>query len=264
MLLAAPLGLLLPAPLRAADKPAADDAQASEDAGAAKPPAEADKRGPVPENAAAALVRATAAYEYGDLNQVVEAARPVAEGLLPASPYEQAQAFRMLGIGLYLTNRPVGAETAFTELLRKDPAARLDPTTTRPELVAFFENIRRQQLNRQRRLIWNFIPPVGQFQNEESTKGWIILSVGVASLATAATTKYLLEKWQVNPGHTFPGHEGSAPTLKAVNWIATGVLAATYIYGVFDGLIGYSRPLEDSQPKVTFKVFPEGGVGFAF
>jgi hypothetical protein len=261
MILAAPLGLLWPAPVWAADKPAEDDAPAGDDADAAQAP---DKRNPVPENAAASLVRATAAYEYGDMNQVVEAARPVAEGLLPATPYEQAQAFRMLGIGLFLTNRPVGAETAFTELLRKDPTARLDPTTTRPELVAFFENIRRQQLTRQRRLIWNFIPPVGQFQNEESTKGWIILSVGVASLAAAATTKYLLVKWQVNPGSTFPGHEGTAPTFKAVNLIATGVLAATYVYGVFDGLIGYSRPLEDSQPKVAFKVFPEGGVGFAF
>jgi hypothetical protein len=264
MILVALLGLLLPVPLLAADEPAEDDAQASDDANAAEVPDKPDKRNPLPENAAAALVRATAAYEYGDMNQVVEAARPVAEGLLPASPYEQAQAFRMLGMGLYLTNRPMGAETAFTELLRKDPSARLDPTTTRPELVAFFENIRRRELTRQRRLIWNFIPPVGQFQNEESTKGWIILSVGVASLATAGTTSYLLNKWEVNPGYQQLGHEGTAPTLKAVNWIATGLLAATYVYGVFDGLIGYSRPLEDSPPSVAFKVFPEGGIGFAF
>jgi len=264
MILAAPPGLLLPAPLLAADLPADDDTQAGEAADAAKTPAKTDKPSPVAENAAAALVRAAAAYDYGDMNQVVEAARPVAEGLLPASPYEQAQAFRLLGIGLFLTNRPRGAETAFTELLRKDPHVRLDATTTRPEVVAFFENIRRQQLTRQRRLIWNFIPPVGQFQNEESTKGWIILAVGVASLATAGTTSYLLNKWEVNPGHTYPGHEGSAFPVKAVNWIATGVLAATYVYGVFDGIIGYSRPLEDSKPSVAFKVFPEGGVGFAF
>ena len=74
----------------------------------------------------------------------------------------------------------------------------------------------------------------------------------------------MLTKWEVNPGYQQLGHESTAPTLKAVNWIAAGVLAAAYLYGVFDGLVGYSRPLEDNQPSVSFKVFPAGGVGFAF
>ncbi len=214
-----------------------------------------------PATAAAALLQAAAAYEYGDMNQVVEAARPVAEGLLPSSPDEHARSLRLLGMGLYLTNRPRGAETAFTELLREEPHARLDPTNTRPELVAFFENLRRQQYARQRRLIWNFIPPVGQFQNEDNAKGWVILAVGVASFGTALTTDYLLHSWE-QPGHTFPGHPAKA--VRAVNWISTGVLAATYLYGVIDGIIGYSRPLDDSKSSVAFKVFPEGGVGFSF
>lgn len=224
-----------------------------------QPPA--DQRAPVPENAAAALSRASAAYEYGDMNQVVEAARLVTEGLVPASPSEQAQGFRLLGIGLYLTNRPMGAATAFTELLRRDPKARLDPTTTRPEVVAFFENLRRQEMTRQRRAIWNFIPPLGQFQNEENAKGWAILSVGVVSLATAGTADYLLHRWH-QPGDTYSVAKSTARTARTVNWIATGVLAATYIYGVVDGLVGYSRPIDER--KLSFRVFPEGGVGFAF
>ena len=49
------------------------------------------------------------------------------------------------------------------------------------------------------------------------------------------------------------------------NWISTGVLAATYIYGVFDGLIGYARPLDDIKPHVSLTVSPQGaGLGFAF
>ena len=272
---AALVGLAAPAPLVAkeASEPSPGTASAEEagkaaaDAStAARPEGEAEAHGPMPKNAAAALVRATAAYEYGDMNQVVEAARPVAEGLLPATPTQQVQAFRLLGIGLYLTDRPTGAELAFTELLRKDPKARLDPTTTRPELVAFFENLRRQQLTQQRserRIIWNFIPPVGQFQNEENTKGWIVLGVGVASLATAGTTAYLLHSWK-QTGNTYGSHQSIAGQVRDANWIAVGVLAATYVYGVFDGLIGYSRPLEDGKPSVALKVFPEGGVGFAF
>jgi hypothetical protein len=269
-------GTVTPAPLLAAEKPAGpasdDEAErpAKEDnspedsARAPNAGTKARARAPLPADASAALLRARAAYDYGDMNQVVEATRPVAEGLLPGTPDEQEQSFRLLGIGLYLTNRPRGAETAFIELLRKDPYARLDPTTTRPEVVAFFENLRRQQLARHRRIIWNFIPPVGQFQNEENTKGWIILSVGVASLAAAGTTTYLLHTWE-QPGHTYGSHQSAAGPVKTANWIAVGVLAATYVYGVFDGLIDYSKLVEESKPSVSLKFFPQGGgLGFAF
>jgi len=222
----------------------------------------------LPQDAGAALVRASAAYEYGDMNQVVESARPVAEGLLPATGEEQIQAFRLLGIGLYLTNRPLGAETAFTELLRKDPRARLDPTSTRPELVAFFESLRHQQMARQRstrKLYWNFIPPVGQFQNDDHVKGWIVLGVGVAAAATATASDILLNKWEHKPGNTYGTHQPVADPLKTVNWIAVGALCATYIYGVFDGLIGYGKPLDESRPPVSLFLMPGGGgLGFTF
>jgi hypothetical protein len=279
---AALYGLASPAPLAAEERveapsgtatpeePAGADAPSDGAARATRPGSTAATRprGNLPENAVAALVRAAAAYEYGDLYQVVEAARPVTEGLLPASPDVQAQAFRLLGIGLYLTNRPQGAETAFTELLRLEPRARLDPTTTRPELVAFFESLRRQNLVRQRsarRLVWNFIPPVGQFQNGDNAKGVIVLGVGVASLAALASSYFVLKSWERNPGHTYPGHENSASTLKTANWVSAGVLAVAYIYGVFDGLVGYSKPLDDDKPSVAFKLSPQGaGLGFAF
>ena len=166
---AALTGLALPFPLAAAQEESeTTPAPASAPSDRATPPqaktgSDALDSSKLPPDAAAALVRASAAYEYGDMNQVVASARPVAEGLLPATSEEQIQAFRLLGIGLYLTNRPLGAETAFIELLRKDPHARLDPTSTRPELVAFFESLRHQQLARKRstrKMYWNFIPPV--------------------------------------------------------------------------------------------------------
>lgn len=255
----------LAGPARAAEPAPEHQAEAHEgdDGSAASHNARPAAKAPAPETAAAALLRAVAAYEYGDMNQVVEAARPVAEGLLPASSDEHTRALRLLGMGLYLTNRPRGAEIAFTELLRKDRHARLDPTNTRPELVAFFENLRRQELTHRRRFIWNFVPPVGQFQNEDDTKGWVILGVGVASFATMTTSFFVLKSWEKD-GHTFPGHASTARTLKIVNWAAAGVLAATYLYGVVDGLVGYARPVADERAAISFRVFPEGGVGFAF
>jgi hypothetical protein len=269
---AALAGLALPSPLAAQEEGAEVPARAatapSNRAAAPKTATAPDSPPPnnLPKDASAALVRASAAYEYGDMNQVVESARSVAEGLLPATPTEQIQAFRLLGIGLYLTNRPLGAETAFTELLRKDPRARLDPTSTRPELVAFFESLRHQQMARQRstrKMYWNFVPPVGQFQNDDNVKGWVILGVGVASLATWATSLALYESWKLPYGMST--HPDTAPTLKVVNVIGGGLLISTYIYGLFDGLIGYGKPLEESKPPFSLFLMPGGGgLGFTF
>jgi hypothetical protein len=268
---AALTGLALPSALAAAEalKPAADAAEPTGEGAATQQATAGTNPSPskdLPQDAGAALVRASAAYEYGDMNQVVESARPVAEGFLPATSEEQIQAFRLLGIGLYLTNRPLGAETAFTELLRKDPRARLDPTSTRPELVAFFEGLRHQQMARQRstrKMYWNFIPPVGQFQNDDHVKGWLVLGVGVAAAATCATSFALYESWKLPYGQS--KHPDTARTLKTVNVISGGILAAIYIYGVFDGLIGYGKPLDDGKPPVSLIFSPGGGgLGFTF
>jgi len=217
-----------------------------------------------PPTAFAALVRAAAAYEYGDMAQVVDAARPVAEGTLPSSVEQRARALRFLGIGLFLTNRALGAENAFAELLRLDPKARLDPTTARPEVVAFFENIRHQHVAREqasRHLIWNFLPPVGQFQNGDSVKGWLVGSVEVAALATMVSSRLINYSWH-NPDNTYgPGgsHDSAARALRVAEWASAGVLAAAYIYGVVDGIVRYYHPTDDSSSALTLLVFPGGG-----
>jgi hypothetical protein len=270
IMIGALVGVSMPAGLSAQEEkatpPTERNAKPTNDGKTALAPSEAPAANLMPQNAAAALVRAAAAYEYGDMNQVVEASRPVAEGLLPATPQEQAQAFRWLGIGLFLTNRPLGAETAFTELLRKDPKSRLDPTTTRPELVAFFENLRRQHLVRQRserKLFWNFLPPVGQFQNEDNGKGWLILGVGIASAATTATSYALHRSWR--QPYRGSKHPDIAPTLVIVNAISGGILIATYLYGVIDGLVGYNRPIDEGKSPVSYQFMPGGaGLGFTF
>src|SRR5688572_24557912 len=86
--------------------------------GAAEPapaPAPDRARAPLPTTAVAALDRANAAYEYGEMAEVVEAARPVVEGAVPADEPQRVQALRLLGIGLHLTGRESGAETAFVQ-----------------------------------------------------------------------------------------------------------------------------------------------------
>jgi hypothetical protein len=244
--------------------PPSDPAAAPSPQPAAKP--DSSQLGKLPQDAVGALVRASAAYEYGDLNQVVEAARLITEGSVPATQDQQALAYRLLGIGLYLTNRPLGAETAFTELLRRDPRARLDPTTTRPELVAYFESIRQQQLAHQRstrKLYWNFIPPIGQFQNEDNGKAWTLLALGFVAGATSATTYVLKKSWDLPNDRS--KHEDAANAFRTVNAVSGAVLIALYVYGVVDGLVGYGRPVDDSRLPVSLHYFPGGGgLGISF
>ena len=227
-------------------------------------PAPAHEHNEAPSNAFAALVRAEAAYSYGDMDQVVDAARPVAEGTLPSTVAQRARALRFLGIGLFLTNRALGAENAFAELLRLDPIARLDPTTARPEVVAFFENIRHQHVARERAshpFIWNLLPPVGQFQNGDTVKGWIVGGVEFAAIATIVTGRLISYSW-LGPHHVYGpdgSHNNDERNLRIVEWVSVGVLGASYLYGVIDGIVHYYRPPEETSNSLTLLVFPGGG-----
>jgi hypothetical protein len=220
-----------------------------------------------PTTAIAAIDRANAAYEYGDMKAVVDAARPVVDGAVLATEAERLQALRLLGIGLYLTGRPTGAEAAFLELLQARPKAHLDPTTTRPEVVAFFEEVRRRhqpdiqaaaRARTRKSLIWNFLPPVGQFKNGDYGRGALFLSLEVASAATAITSVALLESWRL-PGD-LSKHPDIAKPLKTVNLVSVGVLAASYAAGVIDAFVRSDREPDDE--RVSLFLFP-GGAGVA-
>jgi hypothetical protein len=220
----------------------------------------------LPATAVAALDRANAAYEYGDMTQVVDSARPIVDGALVATPAERLQALRLLGVGLYLTGRPTGAEGAFVDLLRSNLRARLDPTTTRPEVVAFFEDVRRRhaaeiqdaaRIRTRRSIVWNFLPPLGQFKNGDRARGGVILGFEVASFATALTSVLVLHSWhQMND--TFPGHESSATTLRTLNHVSVGVLAATWVVGVADAFLRADHEPDATEPTLSLQLLPLG------
>ncbi|HEY8926902.1 MAG TPA: hypothetical protein VIU64_21110 [Polyangia bacterium] len=250
------------ASVRAAEPPPAPPAAAPAPVGPVAPPPAmgpgptAPVGVPMPMDAAASLERVRAAYEYGDIDSVVEWSRPVAEGRIPATVLERGHALRYLGIGLYLTGRAPGAEAAFLELLRLRPDSTLDPRTTRPDVVTFFERIRsRHSLeirasareNNHKTFLLNFLPPLGQLQNGNRGRALLFGGLELVSAATAATTYALLTKWE-KPGHTFPGRENDATIVRTINWAALSILAATYVLGVIDGVSGYSSDLPDEAP----------------
>jgi hypothetical protein len=220
-------------------------------------------------DAALALERARAAYEYGDMDMVVESARLVAEGRLRPTPPQRAQALRFLGIGLFLTGRPEGAETAFFDLLRLKPGAKLDATNTRPDVVAFFESVRARHADEIRRAGRNvpgksfavaFLPPAAQFQNGNRGRGWTIAALELVSLGIAIGTYAQLKSWVKESDQTFPGHTDDAKTLKIVNNVSIGVLVSTIAVGIIDGVANYDH--DRDEPPLAW--LTPNGIGFRF
>jgi hypothetical protein len=209
----------------------------------------------LPTTADEALDRASAAYEFGDIQQMVDLARLVADGALGADADERAQGLRLLGIGLFLTGRPDRAEVAFVELLALRPRTRLDRATTRPDVVAFFEQVRRKHGPR-KKLAFNLLPPLGQFQNGTPVRGWIILGAEILSFGALAGTYFALRSWEQ------PGKQSKYPdrsrTFKTVNLVSAGALAATYLVGVVDGFVGYARGDAPDEARVSWSVFHGG------
>jgi hypothetical protein len=172
---------------------------------------------------------------------MVDLARMVVEGAVPGSEDQRVQALQLFGIGLYLSGRPDGAERAFVDLLKLRPKATLDPSITRPEVVAFFHDVRRRNRPRKFKAL-AFVPPMGQFQNETPRRAWLILGLEVLTLG-AATTTALLWYDKTGEGDTcIPDPYESKPCkrLKLANLISLGAFAATYGFGVVDALMNFN------------------------
>ena len=225
-----------------------------------------------PTDAASSLKRVRASYEYGDIDDVVEWARPVAEGRLPGTAAERAHALRYLGIGLYLTGRAPGAEAAFFELLRLRADSTLDPRTTRPDVVTFFEQVRARHAdeihasareNNHKSFVLNFLPPVGQFQNGDRGKGLVLAGLEIASLATALTSYALLTHWQ-KADYTFGNHQSDAYPMRAVHYVSWAAFFVTYGIGVLDAIGNYSNVPDEAPPTAPRVALTPSGLALTF
>jgi hypothetical protein len=188
---------------------------------------------------------------------MVDLSRLVAEGLLRGDDDQRADALRLLGIGLYLSGRHDGAQGAFIDLLKLRPKARLDPAITRPEVVAFFEDVRRQ--NRPKKyMALALLPPFGQFQNGEDAKGWVLLGLEVATLAAAAGTRLWLYRNVDANKRCDPHPTGTCETVRTWNHITTGAFAAVWAIGAVDAFAHFHRGADEPDNRVSFAVSPTG------
>ena len=131
----------------------------------------------------------------------------------------------------------------------------MGPHFVRPEVVAFFEDLRRRyraelagevRKRSPRYTVANLLPPWGQFQNRHRIKGYLVLSGELVLAAGSITTAALLYSWRDKQGR-FPGHEDDYSAVSATNYACFAALAALVIYGVVDGLYYYyrDRPAQD-------------------
>lgn len=196
------------------------------------------------------LRRAIDHYVAGRYAEAVEILRPLVEARALADRADQKEALRTYGIALYLTGARAGAGRAFRDLLRLDATVRLRVSFVRPEVVAFFEEVRERhrremdQVARRRgprgSAVVNLLPPWGQFQNGHRTKGYVLLTGEATMAAASIVTAGLLYRWRSSTGE-FGEHEGAYRPLTVVNAVSFGALAALVVYGVVDGLYYYYR-----------------------
>lgn len=212
----------------------------------------------MPSDPAVVLREANAAAMAGEWTRVSAYVLPLFERQLARA--DRAEAHRLAGIAAMFEQPPAyeRADYHFLEYLKLDLDAQLDPALYPPEVVNRFNEVRvrhaaeLKQLRpkRKRYAVLSLVPPLGQFQNGERTKGIVLGSMLGAFAVTNVTTYLVLQSWCTRVSHDGKtsatcdddkNRAGAAARLRALNLAAGAGLILTYVYGVYDGVRGYRR-----------------------
>src|SRR5262249_21362868 len=143
-----------------------------------------------------------------------------------------AEAHRLAGLAAFYLQRQPDAERHFLEYLKLEPDGHLDPSLYPPEVLNYFNEVRSKHdvelraLRRSKRyMALNLLPPAGQFQNGETTKGIVIASLLGAFAITNVTSYFVLRSWCTEvAGNTTTAtcddhkdHTHAAETLRGLN-----------------------------------------------
>jgi len=234
------------------------------------PPATLPEETPVQLQAPSEVLRAgNAAATAGDWGTVSQLVDPLLGGQLAEA--DLAEAHRLAGLASFFQGRREQAERHFLAYLRIDLDAQLDPSLYPAEAVIFFNDVkarhnaelRARRPKGKRYWVLNLLPPGGQFQNGQRTKGFVVGGL-LAGFAIAHGTSYLLlRRWctrttGMNGGSGLTcddggDHYASAGTMRTLNAVSGVGLILTYAYGVIDGAVVYKRRTRERavQPFIT-------------
>jgi hypothetical protein len=196
----------------------------------------------------------------GDWSGVAQLIEPLFHRDL-AQP-DLGEAHRLAGIAAFFQQQPDAAERHFLAYLRLELDGRLDPALYPPEVVAFFNDVASrhaaelQALKYGLKRSWflTLLPPLGQLQNGERTKAYVIGGALGALLIVNLTTYYYLRSWCEHTDGRIGGglscYDGpsmekdrnhEAARIRPWN-IASGIgVLVVYAYGVYDGVRDYRR-----------------------
>ena len=215
-----------------------------------------------------ALREGNTAATVGDWAAVSRLVDPLLESQLP--PAELAEAHRLAGLAAFFQDRRTYAEQRFLAYLHIDIDGQLDPALYPPDVILFFNDVkakygaelRARRPKQRRHFIGTMVPGLAQWQNGESTKGWVVGGMFGTFLAGSITSYVILSSWctRVN------GEVGSSVTcdeskdrretatrLRAINLVTSVGALLTFVYSAYDGVKGYRRVSRERamQPFAT-------------
>ena len=216
----------------------------------------------------------------GDWTRVASLVDPLLRQQLP--PADLGEAHRLAGIAAFFAQRNADAETHFLAYLRLDLDGRLDPALYPPDVVAFFNDVASRHAAELRALrtpparrswLYVLLPPVGQWQNGDHTKAYVLGGLLGALLITNLTTYAYLRAWCDHTDGTSggaltcsdgPGNSKdatrAAERIRPINIVSGIGFWLVYAYGVYDGIRGYRRVSEQRQLRPYVNVSAERNV----
>lgn len=214
----------------------------------------------------AALREGNAAATAGDWAKVAAYVDPLFARQL-SSTADLAEAHRLAGLAAFFQQRKSDADQHFLEYLRFDPDAQLDPALYPPEVIAAFLEVRRKHQaelrarrpSARRSIVPQFLPPVGQWQNGDHVKAYVLGGAFVAFTAANLSSYLLLRSWCDGPAQgstcdkTGTDHHRAAQVVRDANVVSFVGILSTYVYGVYDGVHTYRRQNRERaiQPYVS-------------
>jgi len=211
----------------------------------------------------------------GDWQRVTQLVVPLLQRRL--APADLEEAHRLAGIAAFFQQRTSDAEGHFLAYLRLDLDGRLDPALYPPDVVAFFGDVasrhaaelRALRTRPKRSWLLTLLPPGGQLQNGERTKGYVLGGLLGTLLVTNLTTYAILRSWcdhtdgPAGGGYTCDdggNHHRQAAKLRPIN-IASGIgFLAMYAFGVYDGVQGYRQRSREQMVQPFAAISTESSV----
>ena len=189
--------------------------------------------------------KAYTVYAYGDYNEAAKQFHALLYPLRLKDEKEILRAHQYLGICYYILTQRLAAENEFRAILRIYPQYSLDPLFTPPDILGFFETVRleaRGEVQRKKALFFlSFIPfGVGQFQNGQKVKGYVLLGTEGAALVTNLVTFYARKTMETSPNHYWKRDVVLANRLQDAQLVAFWVFVGAALYGIVDAVWNFS------------------------